>query len=74
MDTALDLEPFEPGRTRDPYPGYARLRGQSPVCRVIHHALTAWLLTRYDDVRQALIDPRLSTDPNHADPAVFAVP
>ena len=74
MDTALDLEPFEPGRTRDPYPGYARLRGQSPVCRVIRHGLTAWLLTRYDDVRQALIDPRLSTDPNHAGPAVFAVP
>ena len=45
MDTALDLEPFEPGRTRDPYPGYARLRGQSPVCRVIRHGLTAWLLT-----------------------------
>lgn len=43
------------GRT-DPYPIYHRLREQSPVHRC---SLGMWLLSRYDDCRAALRDPRL---------------
>ena len=44
----------------DPYPFYARLRRELPVCRVALPGRTeAWLITRYDDVLQALKDERL---------------
>jgi cytochrome P450 len=42
-------------------PAYAQLRRTRPVSRVtMPHGGDAWLLTRYDDVRAALADPRLS--------------
>lgn len=45
----------------NPFPGYAALRRDSPV----HHVagpmgLNAWLITRYDDARAVLADPRFS--------------
>src|SRR5215470_6765640 len=44
----------------DPYPFYARLRSELPVCRVaLPGKIDAWLITRYDDVFQALKDERL---------------
>lgn len=50
-----------------PYPGYARLRAERPVCRIQQpDGLEVWLLTRYADVRAALVDPRLSKDPRRA--------
>lgn len=46
---------------------YAGLRETGPVSRVIlPTGKTAWILTRYADVRKALIEPRLSSD--RADP------
>jgi len=44
----------------DPYPAYARLREIDPVhwSRVV----PGWVLSRYDDVVEALGDPRLSAD------------
>ncbi|MFI1395494.1 cytochrome P450 [Streptomyces sp. NPDC020681] len=40
---------------------FARLREKAPVSRVtLPTGDRAWLLTRYADVRQALVDPRLS--------------
>ncbi|MYR46958.1 cytochrome P450 [Streptomyces sp. SID5910] len=40
---------------------YAQLRRTRPVSRVtMPHGGDAWLVTRYDDVRAALADPRLS--------------
>lgn len=40
---------------------YARLRREEPVTRVtMPHGGDAWLVTRYEDVRAALADPRLS--------------
>lgn len=42
----------------DPYPYYARLRSEDPVHW--HEAGHVWLLTRYQDVLDALRDPRLS--------------
>jgi cytochrome P450 len=44
----------------DPYPWLHALRARDPVCW--DDILGGWVLTRYDDVRTALADPRLSAD------------
>lgn len=45
----------------DPTHTYAALRAREPVARVrMPHGGQAWLLTRYEDIRKALTDPRLS--------------
>ncbi|MFB7498052.1 cytochrome P450 [Streptomyces sp. NPDC056161] len=50
-----------------PYDVYRRLRDSAPVHRITGPDGTpAWLVTRYDDVRTALADPRLSLDKQHA--------
>ena len=48
---------FTPEGRADPYPRYHRLRELAPVFR--SETLQSWLLTRYDDCRAALRDPRL---------------
>jgi cytochrome P450 len=46
-----------------PYPEYAALRQAAPVHQVtLPDGSTAWLVTRYADVRAALADTRLSLD------------
>ncbi|MFF5257262.1 cytochrome P450 [Streptomyces leeuwenhoekii] len=60
MDPADDL-------IKDPYRVYQRLRSTSPVHPIAGpDGTTAWLVTRYDHVRQALLDPRLSLDKRHS--------
>src|ERR1700728_4699867 len=60
--------PFEPQPLgdryfQDPLRVFARMREQSPVTSVITpEGQRAWLITRYEDVRKALADPRLSKD------------
>lgn len=50
-----------------PYDVYGRLRTTSPVHRITGtDGQPAWLVTRFDDVRAALADPRLSLDKTHA--------
>jgi cytochrome P450 len=66
---AIDLSSGERDFTRDPYPVYAGLRDSAPVCPVQLHGLQGWLVTRYDDVRQALGDSSLSNDRSAAQPA-----
>ena len=66
---AIDFSSREPDFTRDPYPIYAELRDSAPVCPVQIHGLRGWLITRYDDVRQALGDGSLSNDRRAANPA-----
>ena len=44
----------------DPYPAYRYLQDNDPVH--YSHALRSWILTRYQDVRPSLNDPRLSAD------------
>jgi cytochrome P450 len=47
----------------DPYPVYDRLRELSPVQEVtLPGGMPAWLITRYDDARDALNDLRLSKE------------
>lgn len=50
-----------------PPPEYARLRHERPVAPVRLHGHDAWLVSRYDDVRTALSDPRLSSDQSRPD-------
>lgn len=46
----------------NPYPLYARLRAEAPVCRTRAFLLPAWIVTRYDDVLVVLKDSRFSKD------------
>ncbi|WP_441248402.1 cytochrome P450 family protein [Kitasatospora sp. McL0602] len=48
---------------RDPYPTLARIREASPVSLVAYgEGVSVWLVTRYQDVRAALVDPRFGQD------------
>ncbi|MFE6942482.1 cytochrome P450 family protein [Streptomyces chartreusis] len=50
-----------------PHDVYRRLRDTSPVHRIAGaDGNPAWIVTRYQDVREALTDPRLSVDKRHA--------
>lgn len=52
----------QPRFKANPYPLYARLRDESPVCRTRFLGWRAWLVTRYNDVRSLLKDERLTKD------------
>jgi len=57
---ALEFRPDAPEFLADPFPAYRRLRAEDPV----HWSprLKSWVLTRYDDVRQVLLDREVSSD------------
>src|SRR5262245_46229932 len=58
-----EVDIASPAFKADPFPFYARLRAESPVFRVtLPDGRAAWLVTRYDDVAQALRDERLAKD------------
>jgi cytochrome P450 len=61
---AIQLTPFdEDSYYQDPLGFFARLRESRPVAPVpMPHYGRAWIVTRYEDVRAVLIDPRLSKD------------
>ena len=46
----------------DPYPAFARMREDSPVCPVTSARFDSYLITGFDDAKAALTDPRLSKD------------
>ncbi|MEU4740619.1 cytochrome P450 [Actinosynnema sp. NPDC023658] len=59
-DDVLDI-PFADAFAFDPSPTWARLRDEEPVARVRTLAGShVWLVTRYDDVKLVLADPRFS--------------
>ncbi|MET7904943.1 cytochrome P450 [Streptomyces sp. NPDC005355] len=65
VDTAALIE--------DPYRVLAKLREAGPVHRITGtDGRPAWLVTRYDDVRQAFADPRLSLDRRNAAPGNYS--
>uniref|UniRef100_A0AAU2JUV1 Cytochrome P450 n=1 Tax=Streptomyces sp. NBC_00049 TaxID=2903617 RepID=A0AAU2JUV1_9ACTN len=52
--------PLSGSSYRCPAPEYARLRAEGPVTRVATEGgVDAWLVTAYDEAREALADPRL---------------
>jgi cytochrome P450 len=58
---------FDPAVMADPFPLYRRLREAGPVHRVtLPNGRSVWLVTRYDEARAALADPRLSMDKRNA--------
>ncbi|AEW99131.1 cytochrome P450 monooxygenase CYP105S1 (plasmid) [Streptantibioticus cattleyicolor NRRL 8057 = DSM 46488] len=59
----------------DPAPEYARLREEAPVSRIsFPGGGTGWLVTRYQDVRAMLADPRFSSRQGTTAPQVRPVP
>ncbi|MBM2619512.1 cytochrome P450 [Actinoplanes sp. LDG1-06] len=54
---------FSDEYVQDPYPFLERLRAEQPVCKVeTPDGVRAWMITRHDDVKAALSDPRMSRD------------
>jgi cytochrome P450 len=59
QDVRVDLD--DPAFHADPHPFYAEWRKTGPVRPVVlPGGFHGWLITRYEDARQALNDPRLS--------------
>ncbi|MFF3562654.1 cytochrome P450 [Streptomyces sp. NPDC002574] len=62
-DAAAAVAEGRPEFRVDPHPVYAALRRTAPVCPMRPpHGVETYLITRYDDARAALADPRLSKD------------
>ncbi|MCW2944166.1 MAG: pSRTUE45c [Actinoallomurus sp.] len=66
----------DPAFAADPYPFLNALREQDPVRRVVlGNGLEAWLVTRYEDTRAAMSDPRMSSDVHQgSDPRLLEHP
>ncbi len=63
MPSLPEIDLADPQFRVDPYPLYARLRAEAPVCLARAGFFgRAWLITRYDDVASALRDERLTKD------------
>lgn len=54
------FDPRNPAVIQDPYPALARLREHEPL----HYseAMSGWVITRYEDVRNSMRDPRYSAN------------
>ena len=64
MDLFESVQIASPAFKSDPFPFYARMRAEKPVCRVnLPTKQEAWLVARYDDVARLLKDPCLAKDP-----------
>lgn len=62
-----EIDFADPKFKADPYPVYARLRAEVPVCRVRWGRwVEGWLITRYDDVVAVLKDERFTKSPRKA--------
>ena len=65
-DDELPYFPMQRVCPFDPPAEYAALRDDQPVVKVrVPTGQDAWLVTRYDDVRRLLTDPRVSADRRH---------
>ncbi|MFJ4946941.1 cytochrome P450 [Streptomyces sp. NPDC088760] len=63
QEAVTAAERCTPEFRRDPHAVYAHLRTAAPVCPMRPpHGNDTYLITRYDDARAALSDPRLSKD------------
>ncbi|WP_433213874.1 cytochrome P450 [Microtetraspora malaysiensis] len=57
MSSAPDFDPLSPAMLEDPYPVYADLQEKHPV--FWHEKVGAWVVTRYDDCREILMNSEL---------------
>ncbi|HEX3489110.1 MAG TPA: cytochrome P450, partial [Streptosporangiaceae bacterium] len=58
------VELTDPDVARDPFTAYGRAREQAPMARLIAPGLgTMWAVTRYDEARAMLADPRFGLSP-----------
>jgi hypothetical protein len=65
MTTATGPNILDPALIADPYGGYGALRERAPVLRgQAPDGSPAWYVTRQDDVRVVLSDPRFVNDPD----------
>jgi cytochrome P450 PksS len=63
MTEIIKLDMASPRFKANPYPFYARLRQEAPVCPVtLKNGMKVWLVTRYDDVSAVLKDERFIKD------------
>jgi len=70
MDAIATSYPFTRHRPFEMPGEFAWLRANAPISRVkLAGGDTAWLITRYDDVRAALTDPRFARTPKNPDAA-----
>jgi len=61
--TVKEVELTSAGFKVNPYPFYARLRAEAPVCRLtMSDKQSGWLVSRYDDVVMVLKDERFTTE------------
>ncbi|MFI1014751.1 cytochrome P450 [Streptomyces sp. NPDC020965] len=67
---AIDLRTFGDALHRDPYSVYARLLAEGPIHWAVQPDSTpTWLILGYEEVKEALSHPDLSSDPANATPA-----
>jgi len=71
-DDVVHLDANDLGYKVDPYRVYAGLRASAPVRRITLNMMPAWLVTRYEDVRRLLADPRLSNSLDNLSPELAA--
>ena len=65
-DTERDFPFQRRGNPLNPPPEYARLRAEQPLAKVtLWDGSTAWIATRWEDVRAILGSPHFSVDPFH---------
>jgi cytochrome P450 len=57
MSSAPEFDPLSPAMLENPYPVYAELQEKHPV--FWHEKVGAWVVTRYDDCRDILMDAEL---------------
>jgi cytochrome P450 len=75
MTQDVHVDFAHPGFQSDPHPTYRQLRRAGPVRLVkLPSGVSAWLVTRYDDARRALSDPRLSKAVPVGGPAEVSMP
>jgi len=66
MSATTEIVLRDPQLKANPYPLFARLRRESPVCRARGITRNFWLVTRYDDVLFVLQDNRFAADRRNA--------
>jgi cytochrome P450 PksS len=63
MNPVKEVELSSPDFKANPYPFYARLRAEAPVCRLtLLDKQSAWLVSRYDDAVAVFKDERYVTE------------